>query len=675
LNISPDKKKCRRNKTEILLVPPVFNLVNTDSLGNSLFLGITALDACLKVNGIKSKVYSPKHRLFEKEDYVKAAVDIISFKPALVGFSTWCISYPTSILISKHLKEISPEIKIVFGGPQASILGKETLERFVFVDYILRGECDFNLPELTKIIIDREDLKNLYLIKGLTFRSSEGIIVQNKNADLISNLDLLPFISFSHFIKKPKSLLLDVGRGCPFHCTYCSTNDFFSKTYRTKSSDRILSEMNLAYNKLGVRNFEFSHDIFTLNKSFINDFCLKLIRLKKENKTGYIWNCSARIDSVREDLLKLMKEAGCRSIFFGIESGSEKIQRSIKKNLDISNVYKISEICRDLGIDINASFILGFPDETEEDIEKTLHCIALLSIQGVYTQVSQLSLVPGTPLYIQHKENLCFDGSISNFSSCICGMYEIDLIIQYPEIFSSFYFLPVRTMDRFSLHLLENLINQLQLFRNTFFILRKSLVKDIGNTHIFSLFLKHIPLIKDHLDKKNPLITYLIPQIKEYIISKNISDFHPYLYDVFAFESIKALMLSKFVRWKMIEKISGIKKESMSTFNIKRDFLTMPYWHTLTTIHNLKSVLPSENGWQTRRLIVRKGSFHYLIIAVSESKCKYYRISVAEEMFLRELSRDKNGEKSQLSEKLVSHSEFDMIWKKMKKIGVIKINE
>jgi radical SAM superfamily enzyme YgiQ (UPF0313 family) len=670
-----DKKLKRQfggDKTDVLLIPPIINIMNPDLHENSLFQGVAALDAGLKAHGFNSVIYVPKLSLFKNEDYLSVAENILTFRPAIIGFSTWCFSYPASLLVSEKIKELNPEIYIVFGGPQASSLGKETMERFPFVDYVLGGECDYTFPELAGCLTGCHSTSELYKISGLTFRSSDGTICQNNTEGFVQNLDLLPYISFSQYNKNQKKIMLDIGRGCPFHCTYCSTSHFFSKTYRTKSTERILAEMDLAFGQLGIRHFEFLHDMLTLNKSFMVELCMNLINRKK-TKRKFSWNCSARIDCITEDILKLMKEAGCRAIFFGIESGSEKIQHLIKKNLHVENVYEIAEICRNLGIDVHASFIIGFPDETEEDIEKTLLCIAGLSARGVFTQLSELSVLPGTPLYFRYRDQLKLDGLLSYFSGSFYNPEEVRLITKYPELFSSFYYLPVSTLDRLSLYHLKNLVNQLHQFRNTLFILKETLHKDLQNTNLFLIFLKHLPNLKEHMNKKIPPITFLITCLKDYLLAKHAFADNRFIYHVFAYESIIALMLARYVRWKMIEQYSEMNKSSEFPQKKTGCYHLVPYWQTISTFYRLKSILPSENGWRTRKLNARKGDFNYLIIAVSDLKCKVSRITSAELGFLNQLSEKAVKSKDYLSSYDISGCEADPLWKKMNKLGVIKM--
>ena len=220
-------------------------------------LGLLSLAANLRVHGNVVKIYEPTVRLFNQADYKQAAADILKNKFDIIGFSTWCITYPASLLIAKEIKLVAPEIPIIFGGPQASVLAEKTLKTFPFIDFILSGEADITFPlfitELTK------SDANLSLTAGLSYRTEHGQIKNNQLNGAITNLNSLPIPAYD-LVPETKWIKLDVGRGCPFQCTFCSTNEFFSKEYRIKSADRIIDEMIRAYRLKKIKSFSFAHD-------------------------------------------------------------------------------------------------------------------------------------------------------------------------------------------------------------------------------------------------------------------------------------------------------------------------------------------------------------------------------------------------------------------------------
>jgi len=650
-------------KTDVLLIPPVINPFSEDNKSNFIPLGILALASSLHKEGLSVQIYHPKFRLTNKQDYKKVAKDILKFGSGIIGFSTWCITYPASLLIAEQLKKENKQIKIVFGGPQASILATETLKEFPFVDFILAGEADISFPQFINEIINcTHDFSK---INGLSFRNNQGKIITNKLNYFIKNLDELPIPAYE-LIPEANSISLDVGRGCPFHCTYCSTNNFFSKKYRLKSTERIIHEMNTSFKKAKIKAFSLDHDMFTLNKSKVLELCKRLIQQKEENGVKYTWTCSARIDCIDEEMLISMKKAGCESIFFGIETGSNKIQKSIGKNLNISRAYEIADICRNNGINMHASFILGFPDETLKDLEFTLLCIFNLILSGTIAQSSELTLLPGTHLYNKYHSRLRFDGNFSNFSYTFCGAEELQLIINYPKIFSSFYYLPVHTLKRKEMHFLTLLINSSAEFRNTFFLLKDLLQSEIKNLNLLDLFKsEYIKYYQENNDLKLS-VSFWIHFLKSYL-RKNITRIeYQSIYDVFAYEAFSALLKVKYARWQLVK----LSNTSDFIFDNKKIRLN-PTWKILTTSYKLNHIIPSENNWKVKTTTLKHGYYKYLLFAQSEQYCSYTAITQKDEILLQNLIEKPVSSFTQNNREQLRGKKMEYWLYKMNKLGIV----
>src|SRR5262249_51468894 len=159
----------------------------------------------------------------------------------LFGFSTVCSSYPLTLRIAEAVKQVHPESVIVLGGPQASVVDVATMTAFPSIDLILRGEAEQTLPELVDALAQQRPLTT---IPGLTFRQDQQI-VRNPDAPLVMDLDALPFPAFHLFpdVRFCRHFPLELGRGCPFSCTFCSTNDFFRRRFRLKSPAQMIADM------------------------------------------------------------------------------------------------------------------------------------------------------------------------------------------------------------------------------------------------------------------------------------------------------------------------------------------------------------------------------------------------------------------------------------------------
>lgn len=610
-------------------------------------LGLLALGASLQDSGFKVKIYKPEQTLFKRCDYQNIALDILSSKPDFIGFSTWCNTFAASLLIAKQIKHSNHKIPIIFGGPQASILPIKILKEFPFVDFVLTGEADHTLPQLLKKLNQKK--RNLSEIAGLAYRNKLKEIIQNKSSSVVKELDNLPVPAYN-LIPKHDILKLDVGRGCPFECTYCTTNIFFSKSYRVKSPERIIYEMDLMYEKSKITSFSFAHDLFTLNKKFIFSFCEKLIKYYKIKHIKFKWTCSARIDTVSEELIAKMKSAGCQSIFFGIESGSEKIQKSIKKNLNLNIIYAITDKCRQVNMKMHASFIIGFPDETKADIEKTLKLILELACKGALVQVSELALLPGTPIFNNYNNQLKFDGSISNFSHSVIGKSEQNLIQKYPLIFSSFYYLPINSISRDSIITLCRFINILREFRNTLFLMEDEIKNETKNINLLNLFQNNKDEIKKHLTSDIPPVSIIISFLKKLLKSTFKENIPRQIKNVFTWEATQNLLKNKYLRWQLTSPSFQSNKSNYQIENLKKgEFHSSPVWHLINSKYDLHLMIPEKNDWKREVKYNKEGIYYYLIIAISDKYCKLISIKKFEYELLNIL---KDGSKDFFLEKV-----------------------
>ena len=150
---------------------------------------------------------------------------------------------------------------------------------------------------------------------------------------------------------------LELGRGCPFACTFCSTNDFFRRNFRLRTPERVIADMRTIAAKYGIRSFALVHDMFTVDRRKVAGFCDAMIA----SGEGFQWSCSARTDCVDEQLLALMASAGCRGIFYGIEAGSVRMQKIIDKHLDPARAEEVIDLTEQLGMRTTVSLITGFP--------------------------------------------------------------------------------------------------------------------------------------------------------------------------------------------------------------------------------------------------------------------------------------------------------------------------
>ena len=417
-------------------------------------LGVLSLAAVLEGRGYIPKVTSLNqffHSYVERggssfPEFEQLAIrHIAASESDVFGFSTICSSYPLTLRLAKGVKALRPDSTIVLGGPQASVVDRETLTAFPFVDFILRGEAERSLPNFLEELSDHRDFSS---VPGLTYRAPFGP-VRNGNPPVIEDLESLPLPAY-HLTGELDRLdwaSLDAGRGCPFACTFCSTNDFFRRRFRLKSPARLLEEMHALEAKYGIRKFDLVHDMFTVDRKRVTAFCEALLA----DGGGYQWICSARTDCIDEALVDLMVAAGCIGLFFGIESGSARIQRIMDKNLDPKRALEMVAYADRKGIKTTVSLIMGFPEETWEDIgESVAFYMHSLRCAKSSPQLNLLAPLAETPLYTRHQDELTLTELCSDMSHQGRGQDEADLemIRRYPRIFPNFYVIRTPFLDR-----------------------------------------------------------------------------------------------------------------------------------------------------------------------------------------------------------------------------------
>ena len=385
---------------------------------------------------------------FAKEDFAaQISRKIVRANADVYGFSSICSTYPLSLRIASHVKQLRPHSTIVFGGPQASVVDVGTLRSFPCVDLILRGEVEKTLP----LLLDRlQTDRNFDQVPGLTYRNSlTSEIRRNPNAPVIEDLDeaLTPAYHLSTYLERAHSASIELGRGCPFSCTFCSTNDFFRRRFRLRSPERVLRDMRAIADKYGIRHFELVHDMFTVDRKRVVAFCEAML----DSRTGFTWDCSARTDCVDEELLTLMAQSGCTGVFFGIETGSRRMQRIIDKDLDPDWAESMLDAAQRLGMKTTASLILGFPEEQWSDVRDTVRIFMHSArCDRSKPQVTLLAPLAGTPVLEAHRaelelDDLCSDMSHQGLSH---NGADLDLIRKHPDIFPNFYLIPLQHLDR-----------------------------------------------------------------------------------------------------------------------------------------------------------------------------------------------------------------------------------
>jgi anaerobic magnesium-protoporphyrin IX monomethyl ester cyclase len=362
-------------------------------------LGLAYLASSLEEEGVDIRILDAQALGLSFSDIEQ---EIRSWRPDLVGATGSTPACFDALRVLEIAKKYGA--KTVAGGPHFSFTDVETLEQYPFVDFVIRGEGEKTMVELARALKENREVLG---ILGLTHRNN-GIIRRSQDRPLIEDIDNIPLPAF-HLLPMKRYTFgghnystVMTSRGCPYRCVFCASSKLFGKKWRGRSPENVVEELELLTQKYHVLNIEFLDDTFTLNQRRAERICDEII----ERGLDIWWNCSSRVNTISSGLLEKMKKAGCTSIYYGVESGSQEILNRMKKGISLDQVVKVFEITKKVGMEIIGSFIIGFPGETINTIRKTIRFAKFLKPD--YAQFTICTPYPGTELFenIENSEHM-----------------------------------------------------------------------------------------------------------------------------------------------------------------------------------------------------------------------------------------------------------------------------
>jgi len=361
-------------------------------------LGILYLASVLEDRGIEISVLDQPAKGFTIDETVNW---VEKENPDILGFSTFSSSGRTAALISEKVKEKNPNVVIVFGNHYATFNSERILRKYPSVDITARGEGENTVIDLVSCLANKGKLKN---VQGITFRNNESIF-STPERPLIKDLDSLPIpnrnlldIDYHSMVAgvnvAPKKFTSIVSsRGCVYRCRFCSCTQFARNTWRPRSVENVLEELHLLASE-GYKQFIFVDDSFTLNQKRV----IKLCRAMRKEKIDMEWICEGRVNNCSYEMLYEIAKAGCKLLYFGIESANQRILNYYNKQITPQQSKTAVKTARKAGIDvIVGSFIVGAPDETKEEIQNTIEFAKQIPID--IPQFNILGIYPGTDLW------------------------------------------------------------------------------------------------------------------------------------------------------------------------------------------------------------------------------------------------------------------------------------
>ncbi len=371
-------------------------------------------------------------------------------KPDIVGITTTTLTYKSGLQIAKIAKETNPNCLTIMGGPHVTFWDTEALQECPELDIIVRREGENTLLELVQRV---EAGKSFHDVLGITYRKN-GKAVRNPDRPYIENLDELPFPArhlwpMERLREYEDILYLAASRGCVYWCEFCSTVRMHGRKFRMRSPKNVVDELEFLHKTYGVSKFTFCDDAFTVDQARTEELCNEIIRRNLKIQ----WNCGTRVDMITKKLLIKMKEAGCISVWFGVESGSQQVLDAMKKGISTEQTMQVLGWVRELGLKPVPNVILGFPGETKETAWKTIKFVEKISPDevGFYNIATPF---PGTPLYDLVKEKGWlkvtdfdkYDTTTPIFETPWLSMQELKELRE--QAFHHFYLRPAYFLDR-----------------------------------------------------------------------------------------------------------------------------------------------------------------------------------------------------------------------------------
>ena len=396
----------------VLLINPPYGEVYSEvksAEGVNPPIGLAYLAAYLRENNIEVEILDAHALRIGLKD-----LETKPFDYDVIGVSSMTPSLYSSLNVLRIVKKINPLCKTIMGGPHISAVPIETMNSYPEIDFAVIGEGERTMLELVRAIQNEDNPHN---VNGIAYKKDGGVKL-TPTRDLIANIDELPFPAYDllpldkyyqhlHHVSLGKNvpikpfMILFTSRGCPYKCSFCASEVIWHRRVRFRSTDNVLSEIDMLVNEHNIKVLDIADDNFLMNKKRLNEILDGLI----ERNYGLYFNCLSRVDSVNREILQKLTRTGCYLMRYGVESGNPEMLNRMHKDVTIDQIKRAFELTKEAGISSSASFIIGHPGETKQSVKDTINLAK--KINPILAHFFIAIPLPGTELYdIAMEKNL-----------------------------------------------------------------------------------------------------------------------------------------------------------------------------------------------------------------------------------------------------------------------------
>lgn len=400
------------------------------------------LSAAYLVSGLQRERIDYSLKIYPECKFKIKTKDLYSFLSDSADIlAVGCLSHmlPYLITVLKEIKERSPGKVIILGGIGPTEAAEGIMQKFDFVDFIIKGCAIESLPLLIKKIANNDaDLSD---VKRLVYRE-RGVVKANTydgfySEQTVTSIPAYQYIRHSSTFDKFDMM---TSFGCLYRCTYCYLTPLAKRKVAYRRLEDVAEEIALikSIKKNGRFFLRLTDEAFILNRDRVVAFCNML----KKMKLRLNWNCYGRVDRMDEELIKMLARHGCRSLYYGIESGSDRVLKETRKGFCIEDAQKILLLSKKYVKHITASFIYLYPFETVNDFCQTFAMKKYLESKGIKTQLHTITPVKNSEIYLKYKDSLrLYDKAPSTHHGSLKRLPEecLSLVAHNPDIFYFYY--------------------------------------------------------------------------------------------------------------------------------------------------------------------------------------------------------------------------------------------